>query len=182
VDADFDIVSMGPLLRNLLVDRFRMKYHTEERPETAYTLVAPKPKMKQADPKSRIGCKGTSGPPGSPRGTFGLRCQNASMEYLAFQLRNTAPQIAWPVLDGTGLKGGWDFTLTFNRLAGMNVGAGRGGESAVNGGQAGVAPDPGGGVTVFDAVEKQLGLKLEAAKRPMPVYVIDHIEAKPTEN
>jgi len=37
-------------------------------------------------------------------------------------------------------------------------------------------------VTVFDAVEKRLGLKLEAAKRPMPVYVIDHIESKPTEN
>src|SRR6185312_3074893 len=28
VDSNFDIVSMGPLLRNLLVDRFRMKYHT----------------------------------------------------------------------------------------------------------------------------------------------------------
>jgi uncharacterized protein (TIGR03435 family) len=67
-------------------------------------------------------------------------------------------------------------------MAGMNAGGGRGGETAVNSGQGAVAADPGGGVTIFDAVEKQLGLKLEATKRPMPVYVIDHIESKPTEN
>jgi uncharacterized protein (TIGR03435 family) len=28
----------------------------------------------------------------------------------------------------------------------------------------------------------QLGLKLREAKRPMPVFVIDHIEEMPTEN
>jgi uncharacterized protein (TIGR03435 family) len=182
VDSDFDIVSMGPLLRNLLVDRFRMKYHTEERPQTVYTLTSVKPKMKQADPKSRIGCNGVNVPPGSPRGTFEIRCRNASMEQFVAQLRNTSPQIVWPVTDGTGLEGGWDFTLTFNRLAGMNPGGGRSGESPMNGMQAGVASDPGGGLTIFEAVEKQLGMKLEAAKRPMPVYVIDHIESKPTEN
>jgi uncharacterized protein (TIGR03435 family) len=32
------------------------------------------------------------------------------------------------------------------------------------------------------ALEKQLGLKLELQKRPMPVLVIDHVEQKPTEN
>jgi uncharacterized protein (TIGR03435 family) len=35
---------------------------------------------------------------------------------------------------------------------------------------------------LFDAVEKQLGLKLEMRKRTYPVFVIDHIEEKPTEN
>jgi uncharacterized protein (TIGR03435 family) len=182
VDSDIDITSMGPLLRNLLVDRFRMKYHTEERPQTVYTLTAAKPKMKKADAGPRPGCRTVPGPPGSGNGTAVMTCRNTSMEQLAIQLRYTSPQIAWPVLDGTGLPGGWDFTLTFSRLAGMNVGGGRGGESAVNGGQAAVADDPGGGMTIFDAVEKQLGLKLEATKRPMPVYVIDHIESKPTEN
>jgi uncharacterized protein (TIGR03435 family) len=45
------------------------------------------------------------------------------------------------------------------------------------------ASDPiGGGTSVFDAVEKQLGLKLEAQKRTYPVFVIDHIEEKPTDN
>ena len=44
------------------------------------------------------------------------------------------------------------------------------------------ASDPNGSVTLFEAIEKQLGLKLEATKRPVPVFVIDHAEQKPTEN
>jgi uncharacterized protein (TIGR03435 family) len=44
------------------------------------------------------------------------------------------------------------------------------------------ASDPIGGLTLFDALEKQLGLKLEAHKEPRPVLVIDHIEPTPTEN
>jgi uncharacterized protein (TIGR03435 family) len=44
------------------------------------------------------------------------------------------------------------------------------------------ASEPNGAVTLFEAVEKQLGLKLEAQKRPVPVLVIDHVEQKPTEN
>ena len=37
-------------------------------------------------------------------------------------------------------------------------------------------------ISLFDALNKQLGLKLEMQKRPMPVIVIDHIEEKPTDN
>jgi len=44
------------------------------------------------------------------------------------------------------------------------------------------ASDPSGAVSVFDAVNKQLGLKLEKVKRPEPVVVIDHMEETPTDN
>jgi uncharacterized protein (TIGR03435 family) len=44
-----------------------------------------------------------------------------------------------------------------------------------------VPPDA-DGLTIFDALEKQLGLKLEKRNIPMPVVVLDHIERKPTEN
>ena len=44
------------------------------------------------------------------------------------------------------------------------------------------ASDPTGGLTLYDAVNKQLGLKLEMQKRSMPVLVIDHIEEKPADN
>jgi uncharacterized protein (TIGR03435 family) len=37
-------------------------------------------------------------------------------------------------------------------------------------------------VSLFDAVEKQLGLKLEKHQRPEPTFVIDHIEEKPADN
>jgi uncharacterized protein (TIGR03435 family) len=44
------------------------------------------------------------------------------------------------------------------------------------------ASDPVGGTSLFEALDKQLALKLEAQKRPYPVFVIDHIEEKPTDN
>jgi uncharacterized protein (TIGR03435 family) len=37
-------------------------------------------------------------------------------------------------------------------------------------------------MTIFEAVEKQLGLKLSGQKRSLPVIVIDHLEQKPIEN
>jgi uncharacterized protein (TIGR03435 family) len=46
----------------------------------------------------------------------------------------------------------------------------------------GVAPEPTGDVSAFEALEQQLGLKLKEAKRRMPVFVIDHIDENPTEN
>ena len=47
----------------------------------------------------------------------------------------------------------------------------------------GEAPDPAGSfVSVEQAIEQQLGLKLQKARRPVPVFVIDHIEENPAEN
>jgi len=37
-------------------------------------------------------------------------------------------------------------------------------------------------LTIFEAIKKQLGLRLEAQECPMPIIVIDHIEQEPTEN
>ena len=53
---------------------------------------------------------------------------------------------------------------------------------APDGGAANDVSDPVGGVSLLEAVEKQLGLKLVEQKRPVPVLVIDHIEEKPTDN
>jgi uncharacterized protein (TIGR03435 family) len=60
----------------------------------------------------------------------------------------------------------------------MRFGAGDAGPA----GAAPAASDPNGGLTLFEALEKQLGLKLEKQKRSLPVIVIDHLEQKPTDN
>ena len=84
-----------------------------------------------------------------------------------------------PVVNATGLNGAWDFTLNFTP-AGQLTSAGRGSDA----GSAGAAPtamDPTGGLSLFDAVQKQLGVKLELRKRPMPVLIIDHVEERPSD-
>jgi uncharacterized protein (TIGR03435 family) len=100
------------------------------------------------------------------------------MAQFAVRLQNMAMELSWPVLDATEIEGGWDFSLTYNRFPAMA--RGRGG--MVEGGAVPMASEPTGTVTIFEAMEKQLGLKLEMHKRPMPIIVIDHLEQRPTDN
>jgi uncharacterized protein (TIGR03435 family) len=180
-----DMEAMAPMMKSLLADRFKMTYHTEDRPVMAYTLVGSKSKMKKADPASRTWCKYASAPPGTPPGSQVFQCQNATMDQFADRLQNMSGELGWPVVNGTEIEGGWDFTLIFSRGGPMMMGGGRGGDPGAGGGGGAAVPtasDPTGGYTLFEALEKQLGLKLEKQKRPMPVIVIDHLEQKPTEN
>jgi uncharacterized protein (TIGR03435 family) len=187
--ADLDMDDVWIMLQALIVERFQLKMHTEDRPVTAYTLVAVKPKMKKADPASRMKYKeGPAADGKDPRNTTPIlsrlvTCQNMTMARFAAKLKDIAPgYIHSAVLDATGLDGGYDFTLSFS-AAGLTQRPPEGaGPAAPSGDVAAAASDPSGAVTLFEAIEKQLGLKLEAKKRPVPVLVIDHAEQKPTEN
>jgi uncharacterized protein (TIGR03435 family) len=190
---DLDIDDVWTMLRALVVERFQLKTHTEDRPVTAYTLVAVKPKMKKADPASRMKYKeGPAADGKDPRNTTPIlsrlvTCQNMTMAQFAEKLKDIAPgYIRTPVLDATGLEGGYDFTLSFSAVGLTQRPAGQANGPVAPGAPpvdvAAAASDPTGAVTLFEAIEKQLGLKLEAKKRPVPVLVIDHAEQKPTEN
>jgi len=176
-----DNETAGPMIRALLMDRFKMTYHTEDRQVSAYSLVAAKPKLKKADAASRTFCKPAVPPAGAPAGSRLLNCRNVTMAQFADRLQYIASELNWPVLDATGIEGNWDFSLMYSRSIVLANPAGRGGESGPASGAA-AATDPNGGITLFEALEKQLGLKLEKQKRPMPIIVIDRIEQKPTEN
>jgi uncharacterized protein (TIGR03435 family) len=180
-DLSRDMFAIAPLVRSLLEERFGLKTHTEERPVTTYTLVAVKPKMKKADPSTRTSCKTPPPPSGAPSAISRfIVCQNTTMAQFADQLLSLASgYVHWPVTDSTELTGGYDFTLSFSiqghaQMAQMM----RGGRGASEG----EAADPSGAITPFEAIEKQLGLKLEPRKRNMPVIVIDSLNEKPTEN
>jgi uncharacterized protein (TIGR03435 family) len=174
-----DIDDLREMTRSLLADRFKLKVHTEARPYDALTLLAGTPKMKKADPANRASCKPGPGPDGkdprvtNPALTRLVSCQNMTMAQLAAEFRTLAPgNIKTPVLDQTGLQGGYDFTLYWS---GENDGPTPQPAS-------GDASDPGTGIPLAEAVSKQLGLKLEKQKRPVEMLVIDHIEEKPTDN
>ena len=187
--AQVDMDAMAPMMLSLLKERFGLKYHTEERPVTAYTLVAAKPKLKKADPNARTSCKNDNAPPPAAPGSRVWTCRNMTMDQFVDRLQGMNQDLSWPVANATGLEGGWDFSFTFNQRMGMPAMAmGMGGRGGGGGGEGGpgsampTASDPTDSYTIFEALEKQLGLKLEKQKRPMPVVVIDHIEQKPTEN
>jgi len=181
---DFDL--LPHMVQTLLAERFQMKSHMEDRPIEAFTLVAAGPKMKKADPLNRTGCKEGPGDDGKdPRianpilGRL-LTCRNMTMAQFAEQLPMLAGGYVFtPVLDSTGLKDAYDFTLNFSTAGQL---ASHPPPPPSNDPNAPATNDPNGGLSLLDAMKNQLGVKVVKEKRPSPVLVIDHIEQKPTEN
>ena len=99
------------------------------------------------------------------------------------QNRLTAREERVPALDATGLEGGYTCTVNFSPVGLIQGNAGgRGGEAGpAPGGAALAASEPNGAISLPEALDRQLGLKLELQKRPMPVLVFDHIAEKPVE-
>ncbi len=180
-EVDFeqvDFETIEAMMRALLAERFKLAVHNDVQPVSVYALLAPKreTKMKKADEMNRASCKYSPEllTAGTPLTNI-YSCQNTTMAEMAEKLRGWAPAyFDRPVVDLTGIEERFDFSLGWTGK-GRLTGPARGGDT-------GQPSDPTGGITVFEAVERQLGLKLEAQKHPMPVLVIDHVEQKPTDN
>jgi uncharacterized protein (TIGR03435 family) len=174
------IEDLREMLKQLLIQRFEMKIHMDKSPQDAYTLVAVKPKMTRADPTERTGCKVGPGPADRPIMNMLVTCKNVTMAQ-ATELFPTfaAWYLHYPVLDKTGLEGGWDFTLNWSSGDHMPEFAR---QSPPPDGTSETTTDPNGAVSFYDAVSKELGLKLVKEKRPEPVLVIEHIDEQPTPN
>lgn len=172
---DIDIDTLRLMLRSLLAERFGLKAHMEDRPISAYTMTAAKQtKLQKADPENRTNCKSGAGT--NPILNRLITCTNMNMTQFAATLQNMANgYVRAPIKDSTGLDGYFDFSVNFSGVA-LLPGA-RFDPNAASG-----ASDPNGSLSLPEALQKQLGLKLEMEKRPLPVLVVDHVEEKPTEN
>jgi uncharacterized protein (TIGR03435 family) len=168
------------MLRGLLLDDFEMKTHTENREVAVYALTvgSGKPKLTRAEESERSGCKPDANAP-KPVTKMGpmIACKNTTMAELAENLARMAnAYIDHPIVDATGLQGGWDFLIGWTPRGMLQA------QPAPNPNQpAGAIPeasDP-SGITPFEAVEKELGLKLVKQKRSIPVIVVDHVDEKP---
>lgn len=141
------------LLQPVIVDKFKLAYHVKTRNLPDYELVvAPKGiKMKSSD-------KPQSSPVQAGPAGFELRQAVVPMAFLANIL---SAQTDRPVFDKTNLQGNYEFTLTFvpdDMLMG---------------------PDPPNGPNLREALQDQLGLKLQSGVGPLPVMIVDHIERAP---
>ncbi len=143
------------MLQTLLAERFQLKYHRETREMPVYALVIAKggPKLKESDPET-------------PRkANHGVNGRYQNMDFTQATMDELADGIGVdrPVINRTGLTGKYDFKVEATPEFRINSN-----------------PDP-SDITIFDALQKTLGLRLEPQKAPIEVLVVDHI-GKPTEN
>ena len=158
-DGDRTREEFREMLRSLLAERFNLRSHTETKEMKVYALVIAKngPKLKESPPDAEfhtlVGVHGRN---------FTVTGTKVTMESFADDLTNSFfPQL--PVIDKTGLTG--TYNLKFEATP----------EYRIN-----KDPQP-EDINLFDAVQDQLGLKLERQRAGIEVLVVDHIE-RPSEN
>jgi uncharacterized protein (TIGR03435 family) len=163
----FDIVARYPsatpynprnvegMLRSLLADRFALQAHHETRDLHAYDLVLAR-RDRQLGPFLRPSTE-TSRVVAAP-GVIGAH--DVPLGVLVLTLSSIVQRL---VVDRTGLTGAYDFELRWTP----------------EGPAAAVASANSDSPSIFTAIEEQLGLRLQSAKAPVAVVVIDHVE-RPT--
>jgi len=161
------------MMRALLEERFQLRGHMEERQGSVYfldfsrteRLLGPKlgavnrdcsidSPAPPAQPPPTLGFCGIDANTGGPREA--IRGGGQTMAQLANALGTYA--VPRPVIDRTGLSGTFDFTVEWARES-----------------QTGGAPLT-DAVSVFTALQEQLGLRLEAGRGPMQVFVVDNLQ------
>jgi bla regulator protein blaR1 len=147
------------MLQSLLADRFKLKVHRELREIPVHAVVIGKngSKLKESAGGEHRWNLGVDG------GTYRVNMQNVAIDEIISAISHAFSD-GLPVVDRTGLSGTYDATLTYTPSWAHREGG----------------PDiP--GISIFDAVEKQLGLKLTRQKMNLEIVVVDHVE-KPSEN
>ena len=142
----------------LLADRFHLRVLLVPKRMTVYEIVVAKggPKFKLAEPETNTGSLSLS----FSGNDNTIIAKKSSMSDLADALSGSP--LHRIVVDRTGLKGEGDYSLKWSSDEAME----QGGTDLVS---------------IFTAIQDQLGLKLQPAKLPVDTLVIDHAEM-PTGN
>jgi uncharacterized protein (TIGR03435 family) len=140
------------MLQKLLADRFQLKFHREKRELSVYAIQIAKggPKLKPA-----------ANPDAQPDQEGNGHGTEQTVTYTSADMANFILgeqfYLDRPLVDQTGLKGRYDFSIryTYDEVH---------------------STDPNAPPGLFTAVQEQLGLKIEATKAGVDVFVIDHVE------
>jgi uncharacterized protein (TIGR03435 family) len=153
------------MMKALLIERFGLKWHEELSTVSGFELVPDKKVLVQ--PATLL--ERLAGAHGSASGPALIQGTNAPMSEIAEALGKV---LGRPVVDATHLSGGFDFKLMWRPDGDATVA-----EWKRHGIDVDNLPD-----SVLTAVREQLGLRLQSAKVPSKVMVVDHINSHPTEN
>jgi uncharacterized protein (TIGR03435 family) len=142
------------MLRTLLDQRFHLQLRRETRKVAAYALVVAKggPKLTAV-----AGPEGRNIAAGFPNGR--VRAKSATIATFADMLSKALDR---PIVNETGLTGLYDFDLTYSPELSATTA-----ES---------------GPTLMDALQSQLGFKLEKREAQVEVLIVERAEKTPTQN
>lgn len=176
---------MRLMMQSLLADRFKLAAHSETRvmPVFAMTLMRPGKTGSSLRPHDAGPPCDKAAPPGAKdvfppvcnvyvllKGPGGIRAgsRNTTPDLLAAAVAGF-DRMGRPVVDQTGLTGRFDFVLEWmpENRATAELGA--------------LPPSDPQGPTLLEGLRDQLGLKLEPAKAPVRVLIVDHVEL-PSDN
>jgi uncharacterized protein (TIGR03435 family) len=164
-----------------LAERFKLNVHTEIRQLPAFALVVAKsgPTLKEATPGDAY-ANGIKAPGGVSRAGMMMMKpgefigQGVPISTLADAL---SQQLQRTVFDKTGLAGKYDIALEWTADNGADPMIQRTDGSQ----QRTETVTDVSGLSIFTAIQEQLGLKLQSTKGPVETLVVDHVEM-PTEN
>ena len=148
------------MYKNMLADEFKLKFHMASKEGNIFALAVDKSGLKMTPNDSAE----TWDIPITASGRAMFNGKRVNMEYLTWFLGNILQNDERPVVDLTGLKGYYDFKLSF--MPELPVGANR----------ENIPQDVLDRPSIFEALKQQLGLRLESQKGAVPYMVIDSIE------
>lgn len=164
-DGSYSLEQLHTMFQNLLADRFGLKFHVETKQGPVFALVVDKSgiKMKQD------GDTGDLSIPITPLGPGDFAGKKVPMSYLCWFLGQQVPEDPRPVVDRTGLKGVYEFTLRFAPQLPPGVPADA------------LPPEVLNRPTLKDALREELGLRLDSETGPVQQYVVDQVQ-RPSAN
>jgi uncharacterized protein (TIGR03435 family) len=200
-DSQAHIAQMaGPMLQALLAERFKLKVHREPREKPVYLLTLPGAQHKLTrspegscapfDFDALNSAQGAQEQDGlrpfpslkvsnfGPQKPMTASCHGVTMaEFASMVLGMFADR---PVIDKTGLDGRFDIHLEATEIRGEVPAPALLAANSIRPSESASEPD-GAGPSLFQALQKQLGLKLAPGRAPVDVIVIDHVE-RPSAN
>jgi uncharacterized protein (TIGR03435 family) len=142
------------MLQGLLQERFHLMLRRDQKDLPGYALVVAKsgPKLRES---------ATEGDPVMKPDRSVLTAQHATMPWFAEILTNP---LRSPVADKTGLSGRYDFTIDMSKYV-----------------TPGMAPEEMAGA-LSECLQQELGLRVEARKLPLEIFIVEHAERTPQVN
>jgi len=169
-DQSFDVIAKSQsggdddrlrlMLRRLLADRFGLKVHIDQKEMQVYAITLAKGGFKMPESKE-------DGPPIFDRGgPTMLTAHHVTMKDFA---EKVSEPLRRPVIDETGLTAKYEIKIdvaAYMQSTGQTLSDGQVDVMAV----------------LFNALQQQLGVKLESKKTTVKILTVDHLEKQPTDN